>query len=430
MRLAFLAHFALALVACDAALGIEYLPRGDGRGPIVYASQECAKCTACAAERSACSRDSECDKVQRCYALCPPNAAKCRMECDTEAPLAIKKFGALDQCLRTQCTEQCLGTTGLAAIFGDDCSCLAKECGSEILACVRAGSTALPGDCERRLECIAREGLDPDHTEDCLRARETITDVELAAVRGCWSNIECKSCPVARGGSFQCVGRYRWPFPKTPNINVSLRVTTFDAKRDPVPGISVRACNNGDCEACVAPIDEDTTDADGSSQLTVPASPLGFGGCFLLAREGYVPMILHPGHALIRDTKLGMFVVQKSALGPLGLFFGTKTLPDHGHLVTVGGDCLNWASRGLKIAVEPTDAETRFGYFVNTTIDLKATETGALGTAFHLNLPPSPTPPTKIELTRDGVLVSRSFVTIAAEHITVIFSQPLTEDSL
>jgi hypothetical protein len=430
MRLAYLAHFTLALVACDAALGIEYLPRGDGKGPIVYASQECAKCTACAAERAACSRDSECDKVQRCYAHCAPNAAKCRMDCDTEFPLALKNYGALDQCLRTQCTEQCLGPTGLASIFGDACGCLAKECGTEALACVRAGSAQLPGDCERRLECIAREGLDPDHTEACLRTRETISDIELAALRNCWAAVDCKACPVARDGTFACLGDFRWRFPKTVTINVVIRVTTFDSKRDPVKGVTVKACNNGSCASCVDSVDSDVTDADGNSHLTVPATPLGFGGCFLVSAEGYVPMILHPGHALIRDAKLPMFVIPKSALAPLGVFFGTKTQPDHGHLVTIGADCMNWAARGLKIAVEPTDAETRFGYFVNTTIDLKATETGALGTAFHLNLPPRETPPTEIEVTRDGALVSRNFVTIAPEHITVVFTPPLSEDSL
>lgn len=416
-----LTALAFALVACDAALGIEVLPRSDGRAPIVYAAPECEKCTKCAEQRVACAGDSQCDKVQRCFAACKPNDVVCRMECDTQFPLAATTYGAVDRCLRQSCTEQCLGVSWLGAIFGDDCACLETACGKEALDCIR------DGNCERRLACIKRSGLDPDHTQVCVR---TITDGEsiYTTLRNCYSTIDCPRCPLGRDGTYECTKNFRWALSSAVKVAVELKVTTFDARRDPVPGVTVKACTGGQCASCGEGIDRSVTDALGIARLNVPSRPVGFTGCFTLEGDNFVPMIVHTGFPVIRDVRLEMFAINKSSLGPLGLFFGTKALSDRGHLVTIGADCLDWAARGLQVAVEPTDGETRSAYYVNTTLDPKATETGAFGTAFFLNLPPRATPPTKVDVTRKGELVSRSFVVIAPEHITVALMFPLTAE--
>src|SRR5688572_29128529 len=110
----------MSLVACDAALGIEVLPRQTD-APVTYATPACGACAAaCSAQRTLCSRDGACDTLQRCSAACKPNDARCRMTCERNSPLAVGSatFKALDACVRDKCTESCLGVSGLGSIFG------------------------------------------------------------------------------------------------------------------------------------------------------------------------------------------------------------------------------------------------------------------------------------------------------------------------
>lgn len=418
----------VSLIACDAALGIEVLPRGT-EAPVAYATPACSACTnACAAERSQCSRDGACDTLQRCTARCAPNDARCRMTCERNAPLAVAgaTFKALDACVRDKCTEPCLGVSGLGSLFGPECACLDSPCATETLTCVRAGTASKPGSCERALSCIAQSGLDPDHAQECLRG--TTVDREIADLRRCWSGISCASCPLAKGGALGCVGSYRWQVPTTKTVTLEMNVTTFDNARTPVPGVTVSACNAGTCHNCVSPVDSRPTDTNGNVRLTLPTGITGFAGCLTLSRSGLVPMVVHTGYPVVRDVKLSMFVVETTTLPLLGKLVGTETLADRGHLVSIAGDCVNSPVAGLRVTVEPTDAEVRAAYFVGNTIDLTAKETGALGTSLFVNLPASGTVPSVVSVYRGDQLIARNYAVIVPRTISVLFSAPRPAD--
>lgn len=418
----------VSLVACDAALGIEVLPR-QSEAPVVYASAACSACAnACSAERSVCSRNGACDTLQRCSAQCAANDARCRMTCERASPLAVsaKDFMALDHCLRGKCTESCLGVTGMGSIFGPECACLDGPCGSETLTCLRAGTADAAGVCERSLSCIARNGLDPDHAQECLLG--TKIDSEIGDLRRCWSTVTCPACPLAKGGALNCVGAYRWQVPSTPTVHLAMNITTFDNARTPVEGVTVKVCNAGSCADCPAPKSAKTTDAKGNVGLDLPTGVTGFGGCLHVNKPGLVPMIVSSGYPIVRNMSFNMFVIDATTLPVLGKFIGTETMPDRGHLVSIAGDCVNSPVSGMRIEVEPTDAVVRSGYFINNGLDVNAKETGSLGTTLFVNLPSRVTPPSIVSAFHGDRLISRNYATIVPGTISVLFSVPRTAD--
>lgn len=419
-----------SLVACDAALGIEDLKRSTGPEPIAYAAAQCAACAtqSCAAARARCSSDDACDGLQRCGARCPPNDARCRMLCERAAPIAAtgEPFRALDFCLRGSCTEPCLGVAGLGGVFGPECACLDDPCAAETLACLRAGTPERPGACERGLSCIAQSGLDPDHAQECLLG--TQLNSEVNDLRRCWSTTSCPSCPFSKSGALECVGRYRWQLPSKPKIRFDMNVTSFDNARNPVPGITVHACNAGSCANCTAPIVSDVTDEKGNITLELPTGVTGFGGCLTLSKPGLVPMIVHPGFPLVRDITFGMFVVEAVNLPVLGKLLGTDTMADRGHLISIAADCVNSPIAGMRVEVEPTDSSVRSGRFINNTLDTMVQETGSLGTTLFVNLPPRATPPSLVSASHAGRLISRNYAVIVPGTLTVLFSVPRTSD--
>jgi hypothetical protein len=419
---------ALSLVACDAALGIEVLPRRT-EAPVVYASDACAACArTCAPQRTTCGADGACDILQRCTAKCGANDAHCRMQCEQASPLAVTgvAYKALDHCLRNQCTEACLGVSGMGSIFGPACGCLDGPCGSETLACVRAGRDDNPGACERSLSCIAQSGLDPDHAQECmLRGR---VDAEIGELRRCWSTVTCPACPLAKDGALGCLGAYRWQVPTARTIRTAITVTTFDNLRKPVPGVTVSACNAGSCANCVAPLSSAVSDGAGNVTLDLPTGITGFGGCIRLNGPGFVPMIMHAGYPLVRDVAFSMFVVETAALPLLGKLLGTETRADRGHLVSIVTDCVNSPLSGVRVDVEPTDDAVRSGSFINSAIDPAAKVTGALGTTLFVNLPPRETPFSVVSAHRGELLISRSYAAIVPGAISVLFSVPRTAD--
>lgn len=420
MRLALLV---ITLGACDAALGIETLSRGSP-APLT-SCEECAA-TSCAEPRRACTADRSCQALQACLAKCAPNDARCRMDCETASPIAVAAapFKALDECLRRSCTESCLGVSGLNALFGPECACLAPTCAPETLACIRTGASEQPGACERRLSCIARNGLDPDHVESCLLTNLEVQN-DVGALRRCWSTVECPKCPLARGGAFDCVGRYRWEIPLVPTVSLTFNLTTFDSARTPVEGVTVKACNASTCPECASPVASTVSGANGGATLNLPTGLAGFGGCYTLSKPGLVPMIIHVGHPVVRPGKLDMFVIPNETLPALPTLVSTTLDPGAGHIVNLSLDCLSTPATGLRVEVVPRAPATRSGYFINSGIDTTATGTGTLGTALFVNVPP---PAVAIESFRGPTLVAKHNAQIAAGTITVMVSMPRTAD--
>jgi hypothetical protein len=70
----------------------------------------CASCelVSCAAQVSACQKDTECAAIVTCAEACnPATATKCTQTCLTADPAGASDFNALASCVDTSCATAC-----------------------------------------------------------------------------------------------------------------------------------------------------------------------------------------------------------------------------------------------------------------------------------------------------------------------------------
>jgi hypothetical protein len=385
----------VALVGCNAVLGIEVLPTGEAPNVLKYAEPACETCDVaqCAAERAACDGDRACRPLRACLVRCGLNDAACRTACESSAPFARagERFIAFDRCIRRGCTEDCLGTSGIGAAEGPGCACLDAACPAETLGCIRSGlDGANPGNCERAFGCVAGKDHNPDLVNACL-ADFPRGEVEATALRACWSNATCPECGF-QPADFTCTRKFRWSVPVKPSIAVTMHVTKLDPKQTPIPDATVFACNVAKCPTCTIAdaIGQGTTDANGDTTFALPLGVTGFGGCLMITSPGYVTNIVSFGGPIVRDLRLPMFLIDDPTLEGLAFLLGTKPVADRGHLIVLANDCFAQLSPGVTVDVAPRDEQTRSGYLVGTSsLDRTATATGRAGTEVFVNVPPS-----------------------------------------
>jgi hypothetical protein len=434
VRLAALLPFAACALGCDAALGIEALPRGD---QIAWAAPACGQCVAdgCQAAADACAKNRLCRPLADCVARCAPSDPKCRAVCESASPLGATdpQFLALDRCVRASCTETCYGVGGLGKLFapGDACKCLDDACVKEELACVRSGiapAESVAGACERRAACFAAGPVvDPEAADSCGAAFPE-GSAAARALKECWSNTTCKGCPVAGTGIYECVGRYRWLAPTKPTLKMSFKITTFDAAQKPIVGATVRACGADKCARCDAgdEIAKGTSDAGGLAALTLPAGLTGFAGCFDFEAPGFARQGVSLGRPITRDSvETPMFLIASETLPLLGAVAGSPLLADHGLVVAFAVDCFVNFAAGVSMSVDATDPAMRLGYFVNNTFDLKATETGRLGVGVFINVPATGM---TLTMRHGGKVVTRQPILPRPGVVTAVLGLPSVAD--
>jgi len=431
----------VGVVGCDAALGIEPIPKGNA--PLIaHASPLCARCAAdtCKVAATTCEKSRTCLPLYACIARCAVDDPKCRATCEKLSPLAATEasFRDLDRCFRTSCTEECYGITGLGGLFADKdrCKCLDAACGPQELACIRSGVGAadsdagttpeVAGECERRAACLASVSIDPESADSCAAAHPEGA-AAASALKECWSNTSCAECPVAGTGLYQCVGNYRWTAPTTKEVRITFRVTTFDAEQRPIAGAKVVACGADKCDRCdeANSLKATTSDAEGKASLQLTAGLAGFAGCFDFQAPGFAHMALTLGRPLGRDSSTPMFMVAAETLPLLGAVAGTTLMPDRGQLVVFGVDCFVSFAAGVSMSIDSTDPAIRKGYFVNNLFDVKATETGRLGVGVFLNVPSGAV---TLDLRQGAKLVSRLPVVTRPSVVTTVLAMPSTMD--
>lgn len=438
---------AFGAVGCDAALGIESIPKGGSATAITFTTPLCARCAAdtCKGVAAACEANRTCRPLYECIAKCAIDDAKCRATCEKQSPLAAKEapFRDLDRCFRASCTEECYGITGLGGLFVDDgrCKCLDAACGPQELACIRSGlgapsgdagaeagvtSAEVAGECERRAACLASVSIDPESADSCGAAHPSGA-AAARALKECWSNTTCAGCPVAGTGLYQCVGNYRWRAPTTKEVKVTFQVTTFDAEQKPIAGARVLACGADKCDRCdeANALKAGTTDAGGNLDLVLTAGLAGFAGCFDFQAPGFAHMALSLGRPLARDSEMPMFMVAADTLPLLGAVAGTTLMPDRGQLVVFAVDCFVSFAAGVSMSIDSTDPAIRQGYFVNNLFDVKAKETGRLGVGVFLNVPVGAV---TLELRQGARLVGRQPVVTRQGVVTTVLGMPSTAD--
>ncbi len=435
-------ELAVGMVGCDAALGIESIPRGNA-STIPYASPLCARCAAdtCKAAAAACEANRTCRPLQACIAGCAVDDAKCRATCEKLSPLAAKEaaFRDLDRCFRASCTEECYGITGLGGLFADKgaCKCLDTACGPQELACIRSGvepaaadagtsTQEVAGECERRAACLASVSIDPESADSCGAAHPDGA-AAAKALKECWSNTNCGECPVAGTGLYKCVRNYRWTAPTTKEVNIKFHVTTFDAEQKPIAGVKVLACGADKCDRCdeTNALKAATTDASGNAPLQLTAGLAGFAGCFDFQAPGFAHMALSLGRPLGRDSETPMFMVAADTLPLLGVVAGTTLMPDRAQVVVFAVDCFVSFAAGVSMSINSTDPAIRQGYFVNNLFDVKAKETGRLGVGVFLNVPAGAV---TLEMYQGTTFVGRQPIVTRPGVVTTVLGMPATMD--
>lgn len=419
----------LSAIGCDAVLGIERLPVGTS---VQYVSAACERCVEadCAAASKACLDDRACAPVARCLALCAPDDIACRGECETAMPSAVATptFAALDRCVRGVCTEACTGVSGLARAFGA-CECLEKACKPQILACIRSSQSdpaARVGECERRVGCMAASTIDPRTVVRC-QADHMGGDTEARELKDCFASNVCPGCPVAGTGLYECVGKYRWLSPVTPKAKMTFKVGRFDTTQTPIADVQVRACGIDACDHCdtATPVAEGRTKADGSVVLDVPTGLTGFAGCFDFRADGYALMSMTLGRPLERDSSSVMLLIPAESLPLLGAVAGSPLNPERGHIVAFAVDCFVNFAPGIALDVFPPDPGTKRGYFLGSTFDTSATETGKLGTAMFLNVPPGFV---TLQMKQAGRIVGSQPTVVRKGVLTAVIDLPKVQD--
>jgi hypothetical protein len=293
-------------------------------------------------------------------------------------------FPALDQCVRTSCVEECVGLSNLAPIFGDDCACLDTVCREAMIECVRSGG------CEHTMMCIAANGVNPNSIDQCSSDWPAAQDA-VNRLRNCYAGTtECRSCRVAGGSNYECVGKYRWIGPDQSTVRIKLHVTTFDAKQTPIANASVRACGFDVCDRCetAEPAAVGTTDANGDATLELKVALAGFGGCFDIRADGYAPSLFSAGRAISRDIEIPMYLVNREALAAFPVLLGTSPVAGRGTVLTLSADCFHALAPGVQVDLVEADSQTRRGYFVGNMLDTMATGvTGRAGATVFANVP-------------------------------------------
>jgi hypothetical protein len=400
----------LALAGCDRVLGIDELPYGTEIDGAVKTACEKCEAASCSAERAACT--GECAALIECERRCALGDARCRYNCEQQKEPAWRTneaYLALDACLRRGCVDGCYGTgTELVAIDGQ-CGCAEAGCASKEIACIQsdlvaatpdAGAAAtglLPGNCERRIACLAGD-VTPDRYVECATlfptSAKAFSDVlDCGRLAADCSKVAACQLPT---NELACLGAYTFGSTQDASKRVSIFVGDGgDSPIRPVAGVRVTACKPGPCAKC-QPISDAAstglTGADGKVTITVPTpgglTPGGgiYTGCLKAELDGsdYVTTYVDTGRVIHLDEDVLVTLLFKVPYAIVADPTGNPDFTTHGHVIGTAYDCL-WG--GMTGATIETDAPGARVYYVADSVMPAWTKTGPKGAFAVFDVP-------------------------------------------
>ena len=432
-----------AALACNAVLGVDRLAGDAGSDApasawLEHASAACGACasTSCASPIDDCTSEA-CRSVHACLARCAALDWRCRADCEATDPDALddEAARALDRCVRTRCTDECLGIGGLVDGLGSpECSaCFDSTCEFDTLKCLLsdgASADSLVGGCEREWACIrGADVIDPARRLECTDGYWHPSDVR-SNFHGC-RNASC-SAECDFGTEWACLEAYEWPAPTTQTVSYDLYIrdgiklpVTFSTLR----GIRVTACAEATCASC-APVDTSVTDEDEEpATLDLPMTGDGFRGCFQLEQDPvanrepteFAPTVHYFGRPITKHEGR-VTITMLPALPDVKLLGGLPLEDGHGLVYAMIHDCRGDRARRVRFEIDGP-GDLALPYFMQSDVSprLDFTETNAMGIGGFINIVPGRY---EVRAVFEDQVVSRQVVDVIADTVTQIWMYP------
>jgi hypothetical protein len=393
----------------------------------------CAACvtTRCCQQMSACAGDKQCLSLEGCLLGCGGDYA-CRSACNTAAyPVGAQTvIPALDTCVAVSCSGPCGMPCGQAASYTTPAdaapaceTCIENQIASpKVCADARACFTSVA--CQTSGHC-AQACTTPDCRSACANDAGDDTTLFTAAFE---EGVFCYT-PCRVGRNWTCVNRVEWPQVVEDAGTQQATLTLIDpftmlGTNLPVPGISAKACSQGDAK-CTPLLSAGTgNDAGVVTLANVGSSPfLGFSGYFEMTAPSYVPTSFYLSFPLSQaNAQLAVPMMSQAtfanALGAVGL---THTA-GLGTVWVQVMDCLLLPAPDVVVKADGLP-QTSVTYYTNSSPSPTAKSTDPSGFAFFYNVAPGPL--TLRAVSNDtGIESSNATVGVQADVMSLVWLLP------
>lgn len=421
-----------ASISCDRLLAINGLVQvepptaADAGKPQTCAEMPgnlaCSAClrSHCCSEWSACTASMTCATYENCALGCGPDNA-CKARCGVgRVPLGgDTEILNLDQCLATECANDCELTCGITAVYEDPDAAASCTACTATHSCESARGCATDPTCSAIAACAAL-----CVSQDCFTNCTADVDAGTAELYGASLLVNCKT-ECAIGASWACGGHSTPPFSKSNQTALTLTIQNID-NGQPVAGATVNACHNYDID-CGSPLATGTTDAQGKLTLALPVAipPYGFQGYFEVSAPTLVPYLFFLEFPL-SEPAVTLFIGQVQTPATIAAFYaaaGAFPDPKRGHIDIQAYDCHWIPAPNVTASAAGSDDKTLAFYLVNGAYSASATATDWSGEAVFMNMPIGPT---TVEVTplAVGHPVARLPIFVRAGAVSRVFLRP------
>ena len=190
-------------------------------------------------------------------------------------------------------------------------------------------------------------------------------------------------------GDWTCLGTVMWPAPVKATITLDASFVDFNSMA-PFVGLTVKACAKADT-ACAAPLDTQTTDANGAVKLTVPTGTDGFDGYADITGPDIPNSIAFVFPYVGDDNAATVPMLSSGTLDAFAALTGVALDDTRGHIAAQVIDCsFTNPAPGVGVTASTADASSSQIYVKNNLPNGNATETDETGVTGIFNLPAGP----------------------------------------
>jgi hypothetical protein len=217
--------------------------------------------------------------------------------------------------------------------------------------------------------------------------------------RQCSVNGDCKRFGVAYADAtcveevcvpnpaWSCVGRVKWPAPKSGKFTARLPLTDLVTEQ-PAKGITARVCRKLDVD-CTQPVSSGAV-SDESGTLAVELEA-GFDGYIELRGPGYMPGLYFFYPPIDADREVQFLpLLSPAVFGQFVMLAGHEVEPDRGHLLLGAYDCRNQPAEGVRFSSQESDDKTFAFYLIKRIPNVSAKVTDSAGRGGLVNLRAGP----------------------------------------
>jgi hypothetical protein len=219
--------------------------------------------------------------------------------------------------------------------------------------------------------------VDSDHVQ-CSKKEDCTQRAGAFAGSECVDNF-CRT-PLP----WSCLGQVVWPSASTSAVTVTMNLVYLVGSQ-PVSGLTAQACRKLDT-TCSSPLLRDLV-SDGSGKMTFSV-PSGFDGYLQSTSDGIMPFLyfFYPPVTENREVP-AVPILQATELANFATMVGGNIMPDRGHVLARGYNCLAKTAEGIHFTSPEGDGSTTPFYMIKGWPSTKQSETDSSGNGGLLNLP-------------------------------------------